>query len=132
MVEQCEQSRVDESGTRVADDEHPSSAQSLAGRGGVEKRALWCAFAGLEGPAGIHRSVGDAVVLPRAPLREPIGAALEADGHPGLLTRRRAVTERCEHVRRLFVGSSSDLRRLFACLGSSACRPLRDKFCMGC
>ena len=82
MVEQREQRRVDEARPRVADDKHPPSTQSLAGRGGVKKRAAGLE-AGLEGPAGINRSVGDAVVSPGATLREPVGAALQADGHPG-------------------------------------------------
>ena len=82
MVEQREQRRVDEARPRVADDKHPPSTQSLAGRGGVKKRAAGLE-AGLEGPAGVNRSVGDAVVSPGAALREPVGAALQADGYPG-------------------------------------------------
>ena len=82
MVEQREQRRVDEARPRVADDKHPPSTQSLAGRGGVKKRAAGLE-AGLEGPAGVNHSVGDAVVSPGAALRELVGAALEADGHPG-------------------------------------------------
>ena len=81
VVEQREQRRVDEARPRVADDKHPPSTQSLAGRGGVKKRAAGLE-AGLEGPAGVNRSVGDAVVSPGAALREPVGAALQADGHP--------------------------------------------------
>ena len=81
MVEQREQRRVDEARPRVAEDKHPPSTQSLAGRGGVKKRAAGLE-AGLEGPAGVNRSVGDAVVSPGAALREPVGAALQADGHP--------------------------------------------------
>ena len=82
VVEQREQRRVDEARPRVADDKHPPSTQSLAGRGGVKKRAAGLE-AGLEGPAGVNRSVGDAVVSPGAALREPVGAALQADGYPG-------------------------------------------------